>query len=80
MRCKYREKSLPNINEYVEESMYNTFYYNIKCTLLMINNELLGIPPSQKDTMKSCLLDNAEPIDRSFHSYSTNHTQCEYKA
>jgi len=65
-----------NINEYVEESMYDntTYYYNIKCTMLMINNELLGIPPSQKDTMKSCLLDNTKLIDQSFHSYNTNHT------
>jgi len=40
----------------------------------MINNELLGVPPPRKDNMKSYLLDNADPIDRSYHSYSTNDT------
>jgi len=51
----------------------------------MINNELLGVPASQKDTNKACLLNNAKHIDQYFHSYSTNHTpvvemQLEYKA
>ncbi|XP_026812450.1 LMBR1 domain-containing protein 2 homolog [Rhopalosiphum maidis] len=52
MRRKYRERSLPNTNEDVEER----------------------VPPSRRENMKSYLLDNADPIDRSYHSYSTNNT------
>lgn len=40
----------------------------------IIYNELLGVPPSQKDNMKSYLLDNADPIDRSYQSYTINNT------
>lgn len=40
----------------------------------MTNDELLGVPPSRKDNMKSYLLDNADPIDRSYQSYITNTT------
>lgn len=44
--------------------------YKIK----IIYNELLGVPPSRKDNMKSYLLDNADPIDRSYQSYTTKNT------
>lgn len=35
---------------------------------------ILGVPPSRKDNMKSYLLDNADPIDRSYQSYTSKNT------
>jgi len=37
--------------------------------------ELLGVTPSRTDNMKSYLLDNADPIDRSYQSYSVNEAE-----
>lgn len=38
------------------------------------NIDLLGVPPSRTDNMKSYLLDNVDPIDRSYQSYTANNT------
>lgn len=35
---------------------------------------MLGVPPSRKDNMKSYLLDNVDPIDRTYRSYTTKTT------
>lgn len=73
MRRKYRERPQSTVNEETQESMCNFCCLTLKNSVLMINNELfIGVPPSQKDNMKSYLLDNADPIDRTYHSYTTN--------
>lgn len=41
MRRKYRERSLPNTNEDIEESMYNIIFCDLKYIILMINNGFL---------------------------------------
>lgn len=71
MRRKYRERSLPSASD-IQESVYSlliNFTYSME-----IINKFLGVPPSRKGNMKSYLLDNAEPIDRTYQSYSTNNT------
>lgn len=44
------------------------------CTINVVNDKFSGVPPSRKDNMKSYLLDNADPIDRSYQSYTMNNT------
>lgn len=48
--------------------------YSLTSYILHNINILLGVPPSRKDNMKSYLLDNADPFDRTYQSYTTNNT------
>lgn len=75
LRRKYRERTVPTTNEDDTESKFRQ-YKNVcvQCNKVIVYYYLLGIPPSRKNNTKSYLLDNAEPIDRSYQSYSTSNT------